>query len=115
MRETFDHPKADGIRYEGEHDRYRQSALLECDHRWRSDRDDHIRFLRSDLCDKSAQPISVSFSAQKLNLRGAVILVAKFAERLKQQMDGCAVRKAAVENDDLRRLPCEGRGSQGEG
>ena len=76
------------------------------------DSDDDIWVLRSDLGDKRVQPIGVSFSAQKINRRRAAVLVAKFAERLEQQMDRCAVRKSAVKNDDLRRLPCEGRGSQ---
>src|SRR4029453_12779468 len=52
LRETLHDPKPDGIRHEGEHDRDRQLSLLECDHRWRSDRNDDIRLLHSDLFDK---------------------------------------------------------------
>ncbi len=53
VREIFHDPKPDRIRHEGEHDRDRQVGGLECEHRRRSDRDDDIRPLRSDLCDKS--------------------------------------------------------------
>jgi hypothetical protein len=41
-----------------------------------------IRLLRSDLCDKSIQPIGVSFSGKEINRRCTATLVAKFAERL---------------------------------
>src|SRR5207342_45800 len=47
-----------------------------------------------------------------LNLRRTVILVAKFGERFNQQMDRRAVRKSAVQNCDLRLLPCQRQRSQ---
>ena len=73
LSETFHDSKPDRIRHEGEHDRDRQPGLLECDHRWRSDRNDYIRLLRSDLCDKSIQPLGISFPAQQINCRGAAV------------------------------------------
>jgi hypothetical protein len=109
MRDTFHNPKPDRIRHERKNDRDRELRILERGRSRRSDRNDYIRPLYPDLCDKIVQPTGIAFSAQKLNLRRAVILVAKFGERFDQQMDRRAVGKSAVKNCNPRQLRCAGR------
>src|SRR5215213_9431818 len=110
LSETLHDSEPDGVRHEGEHDRDRQLGFLECDHGRRSDGNNYIRLLHSDLCDKSIQPLGVSFPAQQINCRGATIQP-KLAKSLEELMDRRSVRETAVKYRNPQTLlsTCPGR------
>src|SRR5215207_9165525 len=68
LRNTLHDPKPDRIRHEGKHDRNRELRTFEGDRRWRSDRNNHVGLLCSNLSDELIEPIGIAFSAQKINL-----------------------------------------------
>src|SRR5690349_18069977 len=93
--ETFHYSKSDRVRHVGEHNGDRQLGFLECDHRRRSDRNDYVRLLHPDLCDKGIQPLGISFAAQQIDGRGAAVQP-KLAQSFEELMDRRSVWETAV-------------------
>src|SRR5215470_15372137 len=107
--QSLDDTKADRVGYEAEYDGRRHTSPFEREDRGRSERDDHVGRLLGEVGDKGVEPISVPFPAEKLNGRGAAILVAQLAKRREQILDRRAVREAAVQDVDPPPLLCQRR------